>query len=85
MLEARDPTLATMVHDIRNYAVDDMRFGMRYTDFGDRQETGLDGGGRRTEIARDTPGTCCDVVLHHHLLELSNRRSRSMFARKGVS
>jgi inward rectifier potassium channel len=31
-LEARDPTLATMVHDIRNYAAADIRFGMRYTD-----------------------------------------------------
>jgi hypothetical protein len=31
-LEARDPTLATMVHDIRNYAGEDIRFGMRYTD-----------------------------------------------------
>jgi inward rectifier potassium channel len=31
-LEARDPTLATMVYDIRNYAAEDIRFGMRYTD-----------------------------------------------------
>jgi inward rectifier potassium channel len=31
-LEARDPTLATTVHDIRNYAAEDIRFGMRYTD-----------------------------------------------------
>jgi hypothetical protein len=31
-LEARDPALATMVHDIRNYAAEDIRFGMRYTD-----------------------------------------------------
>jgi inward rectifier potassium channel len=31
-LEARDPTLATVVHDIRNYAAEDIRFGMRYTD-----------------------------------------------------
>lgn len=31
-LEARDPTLAAMVHDIRNYAAEDIRFGMRYTD-----------------------------------------------------
>jgi len=30
-LEARDPTLATVVHDIRNYAAEDIRFGMRYT------------------------------------------------------
>jgi inward rectifier potassium channel len=32
MLEARDPTLATIVHDLRNYAPEDIRFGMRYTD-----------------------------------------------------
>jgi inward rectifier potassium channel len=32
MLEARDPTLSTMVHDIRNYAAKDIRFGMRYRD-----------------------------------------------------
>jgi hypothetical protein len=31
-LESRDPTLATMVHDIRNYAAEDIRFGMRCTD-----------------------------------------------------
>ena len=31
-LEARDPTLATMVHDIRSYAPEDIRFGMRYAD-----------------------------------------------------
>ena len=31
-LEARDPTLATSVHDIRTYAPDDIRFGMRYVD-----------------------------------------------------
>jgi inward rectifier potassium channel len=31
-LEARDPTLAATVHDIRNYAAEDIRFGMRYTD-----------------------------------------------------
>jgi inward rectifier potassium channel len=29
-LEARDPTLAASVHDIRNYAPEDIRFGMRY-------------------------------------------------------
>jgi inward rectifier potassium channel len=32
LLEARDPTLATMVHDIRDYAAEDIRFGMRYAD-----------------------------------------------------
>jgi hypothetical protein len=32
MIQARDPTLATMVHDIRNYAAEDIRFGMRYRD-----------------------------------------------------
>ncbi len=31
-LEARDPTLATVVHDIRSYAPEDIRFGMRYAD-----------------------------------------------------
>jgi inward rectifier potassium channel len=31
-LEARDPTLATLVHDIRNYGPEDIRFGMRYRD-----------------------------------------------------
>jgi inward rectifier potassium channel len=32
MLEARDPTLATTVHDVRSYAARDIRFGMRYVD-----------------------------------------------------
>ena len=31
-LEARDPTLATLVHEIRTYAPADIRFGMRYTE-----------------------------------------------------
>ncbi len=31
-LEARDPTLATVVHDVRYYAPEDIRFGMRYAD-----------------------------------------------------
>jgi inward rectifier potassium channel len=31
-VEARDPTLATVVHDIRYYAPQDIRFGMRYAD-----------------------------------------------------
>jgi inward rectifier potassium channel len=31
-LEARDPTLAAVVHDIRNYAPEDIRFGMRYAE-----------------------------------------------------
>jgi len=31
-LEARDPTLATTVHDVRYYAPEDIRFGMRYVD-----------------------------------------------------
>jgi hypothetical protein len=30
MLEARGPTLATLVHKIRAYAAEDIRFGMRY-------------------------------------------------------
>jgi len=32
LLEARDPTLGTMVHDIRNYGSRDLRFGVRYVD-----------------------------------------------------
>ena len=32
LIEARDPTLATTVHEIRNYAAEDIRFGMRYAD-----------------------------------------------------
>jgi inward rectifier potassium channel len=32
LLEARDPTLATTVHDIRDYGAKDIRFGMRYAD-----------------------------------------------------
>lgn len=31
-LEARDPTLAALVHDIRSYAAEEIRFGMRYAD-----------------------------------------------------
>jgi len=31
-LEARDPTLATVVQDVRYYAPQDIRFGMRYAD-----------------------------------------------------
>jgi inward rectifier potassium channel len=31
-LEARDPMLATSVQEIRNYAPEDIRFGMRYVD-----------------------------------------------------
>ena len=31
-LEARDPTLATMVHDLHTYGPKDIRFGMRYMD-----------------------------------------------------
>jgi inward rectifier potassium channel len=31
-LEARDPTLAASVHDIRSYAPEDIRFGMRYAE-----------------------------------------------------
>jgi len=31
-IEARDPTLATVVHDARFYAPQDKRFGMRYAD-----------------------------------------------------
>jgi inward rectifier potassium channel len=32
MLEARDPTLLTLVHDFRTYGPEDIRFGMRYAD-----------------------------------------------------
>jgi inward rectifier potassium channel len=32
MLEARDPTIETMVHGIHNYAPEEIRFGMRYQD-----------------------------------------------------
>ncbi|HUB44825.1 MAG TPA: ion channel [Acetobacteraceae bacterium] len=31
-LEARDPTLATMVHDLRTYGAQEIRFGMQYKD-----------------------------------------------------
>jgi inward rectifier potassium channel len=31
-LEARDPTLSSVVHDVRYYAPQDIRFGMRYAD-----------------------------------------------------
>ena len=31
-VEARDPTLATVVHDVRYYTPADLHFGMRYTD-----------------------------------------------------
>jgi inward rectifier potassium channel len=31
-LEARDPTLASMVHELRDYEPADLRFGMRYAD-----------------------------------------------------
>jgi len=31
-IEARDPTLATIVHELRTYAPDTIRFGMRYCD-----------------------------------------------------
>lgn len=30
--EARDPAFSTVVHDLYNYAPEDIRFGMRYTD-----------------------------------------------------
>ena len=31
-VEARDPTLATTVHDLHNYSAQEIRFGMRYSD-----------------------------------------------------
>ena len=40
MLEARGPTLATLVHEIRIYAVADIRSGMRYTDAATKEEDG---------------------------------------------
>ena len=39
-VEARDPTLATSVHEIRNYAPEDIRFGMRYVDAITTEEDG---------------------------------------------
>ena len=39
-LEARDPTLATSVHEIRSYAPEDIRFGMRYVDAVTAEEDG---------------------------------------------
>jgi inward rectifier potassium channel len=39
-LEARDPTLATSVHEIRSYAPEDIRFGMRYVDAITTEEDG---------------------------------------------
>ena len=39
-LEARDPTLATLVHEIRSYAPEDIRFGMRYVDVVTTEEDG---------------------------------------------
>ena len=40
MLKARDPTLVTSVHDFRNYAAKDIRFGMRYVDALSREDDG---------------------------------------------
>ena len=40
-LEARDPTLATLVHEIRTYAPEDIRFGMRYVDAVTTAEDGM--------------------------------------------
>jgi inward rectifier potassium channel len=39
-LEARDPTLATVVHDIRYYEPGDIRFGMRYANAVGRAQDG---------------------------------------------
>ena len=38
-IEARGPTLAATVYDIRNHAAEDIRFGMRYTDALRRRRT----------------------------------------------
>jgi inward rectifier potassium channel len=40
-LEARDPTLATLVYEIRNYAPEEIRFGMRYVDAITIEENGM--------------------------------------------
>jgi inward rectifier potassium channel len=40
-LEARDPTLATLVHDIRSYAPEDIRFGVRYAEVVTTAEDGM--------------------------------------------
>jgi inward rectifier potassium channel len=40
-LEARDPMLATSVHEIRNYPPEDIRFGMRYVDAITTEEDGM--------------------------------------------
>jgi hypothetical protein len=39
-IEARDPTIATLVHDFCNYAPEDIRFGMRYADAVSVEEDG---------------------------------------------
>lgn len=39
-VEARDPTLAASVHEIRHYAAEDVRFGMRYVDAVTMEEDG---------------------------------------------
>jgi inward rectifier potassium channel len=39
-LEARDPTLATLVHEIRNYASEEICFGMRYVEAVTAEEDG---------------------------------------------
>jgi inward rectifier potassium channel len=40
-LEARDPTLASMVHDLRNYGPADVLFGKRYVDVISQSEEGV--------------------------------------------
>jgi inward rectifier potassium channel len=40
-LEARDPMLATSVHEIRNYPPEDIRFGMRDVDAITTEEDGM--------------------------------------------
>ena len=41
MFEARDPTLGTTVHDIRNYEARDIRFGCSYVDVITTAEDGI--------------------------------------------
>jgi inward rectifier potassium channel len=40
-IEARDPSLGSVVHDLRDYAPQDVQFGMRYADAIETDESGL--------------------------------------------
>jgi hypothetical protein len=65
-LEARDPTLATMLHAARFYAPADIRFGMRYTDAVTAAEDGT--------LVADLPKT---GALEPGVGETGNRAGRS--------